>query len=658
MKIDELKQISIKEIKGIGDKNGSLFARLGIESLFDLLYCFPRDYKKLPPIVKANELIEGSVCAVRLTVSDDVYFKKTTNNAITTLSAYDDTGRVFMTFFRVTYIRSVLKPGSTWVFLGKVVRKGTKFAFEMPEIIKVNEYIDNFNSLQAIYPLTKGITSKTISKYVKQTLDSNSDLVDSLPNDISKELNFCTLREALYGIHFPKDSESKKLSKDRLAFEEFYRFFKGLKDQADKYNRLESQCVFIETAEYERFKEVLPYELTNGQKNALKDIVEDLTGGFVMNRLVQGDVGSGKTIVAFLACLLCASNGYQAAFMAPTEVLASQHYKNFCELNDRYNLGLNITFLSGSLTASQKRKISDSLERNEFNLVVGTHALFQEGVKFSSLALAVTDEQHRFGVEQRNLLENKGIHPHVLSLSATPIPRTLAEVYYTGLQVSVISDKPKNRIPVKTGVRIAEERVDGLRFLYSKVKEGQQAMVVCPMIEENENVDLSNVFDYADYLKDLMPKDIRIGILHGRMKNLEKTRVMNYFANGDIDILVSTTVIEVGIDVPNATVILIENAERFGLATLHQLRGRVGRGDKASYCILINGSKSNEDNERLDVLMKSDDGFFIADEDLRLRGPGDLLGVRQSGDFQFLIGDLYRDRDLFIKAKEYVDRNT
>lgn len=658
MNIDELKQISIKEIKGIGDKNGSLFARLGIESVYDLLYYFPRDYKQLPSLSKANELVEGKVCACMLTVSDDLYFKKTQRNAVTTVSAFDTTGRVAMTFFRVTYIRSILKPGTTWVFLGKVARKGRQFAFEMPEIIKVNDYRENSNVLQAVYPLTKGITSKTISKYIKSCIEEYSDIKDSLPDSISDELKLESLRKALMGIHFPEDENIKKKSRDRLSFEEFYRFFIGLKEQADKYNRLISECIFIETAEYERFKSVLPFVLTNGQNNALKDIVDDLTSGFVMNRLIQGDVGSGKTIVAFLACVLCASNGYQAAFMAPTEVLASQHYKNFCQMNERYNLGLKITYLSGSLTASQKKQISMELQDNKYNLVVGTHALFQEGVQFNRLALAITDEQHRFGVEQRNLLEDKGINPHVLSLSATPIPRTLAEVYYTGLQVSVIKDKPQNRIPIKTGVRLSEERVDGLRFLYSKVKEGQQGIVVCPMIEENESTDLSNVFDYADYLKDLMPKDVRIGILHGRMKNLEKTRVMNYFANGDIDILVSTTVIEVGIDVPNATVILIENADRFGLATLHQLRGRVGRGDKASYCILINGSKTNEDNERLEVLLKSDDGFFIAEEDLRLRGPGDLLGVRQSGDFQFRIGDLYRDRALFIKAKEYADRNT
>ena len=374
-----------------------------------------------------------------------------------------------------------------------------------------------------------------------------------------------------------------------------------------------------------------------------------------MNRLIQGDVGCGKTIVAFLSCILCASNGFQSAFMAPTEVLAAQHFTKFSELNERYKLGLSIAYLSGSTSKTQKNEIKEDLRNGNIDLLIGTHALIEDDVEFEDLALVITDEQHRFGVMQRDTLNKKGDKPHVLSLSATPIPRTLASVYYTDLQVSVIKDKPSCRIPIKTGLRKASERLDGLRFLYSKVKEGRQAIIVCPMIEENEDTNLSNVTDYSKFIKDLMPKDIRIGILHGRMKNNEKNRVMQYFANGDIDILVSTTVIEVGIDVPNATVILIENAERFGLAQLHQLRGRVGRGSEASFCILINGSESDDENERLSVMLESDDGFYIADEDLRLRGPGDLAGVRQSGDIRFKIADIYRDRDLFVKAKNHAD---
>lgn len=655
MNLNDLKNVSIKELKGVGDKNAALFARLGIESVYDLILYFPRTYKKMPPLSKVSELKEGELCAVRLIVDDDFYFKKTANNAVTTVSGYDSTGKVSMTFFRVTYLRNLLKKGSEWVFLGVVKRKGRHYAFEMPEIHKISEYIESLKNLQPVYPLTKGINSKTISKYVTSSIDHYSPFNDYLKEEIIKEFDFPTLSRALSDIHFPVDTDDYVKARNRLAFEEFYEFFIELNEIKKAYNRLKSEYVFIETAEYARFKTQIPFELTKGQNDALNDIIGDLCGGYVMNRLIQGDVGCGKTIIAFLSCVLCASNGYQSAFMAPTEVLAAQHFTKFKELNERYSLNLNIAFLSGSTTASQRKEVLGGLSDGSINLVVGTHALIEDNIEFEDLALVITDEQHRFGVLQRETLNQKGNAPHVLSLSATPIPRTLASVYYTGLQVSVIKDKPSNRIPIKTGLRSAEDRLDGLRFLYTKIKAGQQAIIVCPMIEENEDTNLSNVTDYTKFLKDLMPKDVRIGILHGRMKNNEKNRVMQYFANGDIDILVSTTVIEVGIDVPNATVILIENAERFGLATLHQLRGRVGRGKLESFCILINGSGKEEENERLNVMLESDDGFYIADEDLRLRGPGDLTGVRQSGDVRFKIADIYRDRDLFFKAKEYAD---
>ena len=656
MNLIDLKSVSIKELKGVGDKNAALFARLGIENVYDLINYFPRSYKQLPKISTVNELKEGELCAVKLRVSDDLYFKKTANNAVTSVTGFDASGnKVLLTFFRVTYLRSMLKKGSEWIFLGVVKRKGRNYAMEMPEIHKIGDYIESLRHLQSIYPLTKGINSKTISKFVYNSLESYSPFKDNVDEKILKENGFVSVSKALCDIHFPINSEQYIEARNRLVFDEFYEFFKELNEIKKKYNRLKSDYVFMETAEYERFKTLIPYDLTEGQKSALNDIVDDLTGGFVMNRLIQGDVGCGKTIIAFLACLLCASNGYQSAFMAPTEVLAAQHFTKFVQMNEKYKLNMNIAYLSGSSSASAKREIKVELINGNIDLLIGTHALIEEDIEFESLALAITDEQHRFGVLQRNMLSAKNSNPHVLSLSATPIPRTLASVYYTDLQVSIIKDKPAARIPIKTGVRKASYRLDGLRFLYSKVKEGQQAIIVCPMIEESEDDTLSNVIDYSKFLKDLMPDDIKIGVLHGRMKNAEKNRVMQYFANNDINILVSTTVIEVGIDVPNATVILIENAERFGLATLHQLRGRVGRGSLESFCILIDGSGKDEDNERLEVMLKSDDGFFIADEDLRLRGPGDLTGLRQSGDVRFKIADLYRDRDLFVKAKKYAD---
>ena len=655
MHFEDLKNVSIKELKGVGDKNAALFARLGIETIYDLINYYPRTYKKLPPLSKVSELKEGELCAVRLKMADDFYYKKTSSNAVTSVTGYDSTGKVGMTFFRVSYLRNLLKPGSEWVILGVVKRKGRNYAFEMPEIHKITEYIESLRNLQPIYPLTKGINSKTIAKYVGASIEHYSPIDEELPENIVKEFDFPSMSKALGDIHFPIDNAEYQKARERFAFTEFYRFFIELNKIKKAYNKLKSEFVFIETAEYERFKTLIPYDLTKGQNDALNDIINDVTSGYVMNRLIQGDVGCGKTIIAFLSCVLCASNGYQSAFMAPTEVLAAQHFAKFKDLNERYKLGLSIAYLSGTTGKARKNEIKEELRDGNIDLLIGTHALIESDVEFEDLALVITDEQHRFGVMQRDTLNNKGNKPHVLSLSATPIPRTLASVYYTDLQVSIIKDKPSCRIPIKTGLRKASERLDGLRFLYSKVKEGRQAIVVCPMIEENEDTNLSNVTDYSKFLKDLMPKDLRIAVLHGRMKSDEKNRVMQYFANGDIDILVSTTVIEVGIDVPNATVILIENAERFGLATLHQLRGRVGRGSEESFCILINGSETEEENERLNVMLESDDGFYIADEDLRLRGPGVLAGVRQSGDVRFKIADIYKDRDLFVKAKNYAD---
>ena len=404
MNLNDLKNVSIKELKGVGDKNAALFARLGIESVYDLILYFPRTYKKMPPLSKVNELKEGELCAVKLTVDDDFYYKKTANNAVTTVSGYDATGKVSMTFFRVSYLRNLLKKGSEWVFLGVVKRKGRHYSFEMPEIHKISEYIESLKNLQPVYPLTKGINSKTISKFVTSSIDHYSPFKDSLNEQIVKEFNFPSLSRALSDIHFPVDSEDYVNARNRLAFEEFYEFFIELNEIKKAYNRLKSNYVFIETAEYARFKTQIPFELTKGQNDALNDILGDLCGGYVMNRLVQGDVGCGKTIIAFLSCVLSASNGYQSAFMAPTEVLAAQHFTKFKEYNERYSLNLNIAFLSGSTTATQRKEILSGLSEGSINLVVGTHALIEEKIEFEDLALVITDEQHRFGVLQRETL--------------------------------------------------------------------------------------------------------------------------------------------------------------------------------------------------------------------------------------------------------------
>ena len=412
----------------------------------------------------------------------------------------------------------------------------------------------------------------------------------------------------------------------------------------------------LETADTVRLLEKLPYKLTDSQKKVWEEIRADLQGTSVMNRLVQGDVGSGKTIIAILALLMTAANGYQGALMAPTEVLARQHFEKMTQMAKTYDLPFVPVLLVGSMTAKEKRDCCERIAMGMANVVIGTHALIQERITYRNLALVVTDEQHRFGVRQREALAEKGLDPHVLVMSATPIPRTLAMILYGDLHISVINELPSNRLPIKNCVVGHSYRKTAYQFMQKEIANGRQVYIICPMVEAGEMEGLENVTDYAGKLKTAFPADVQISSLHGRMKPAEKTRIMEAFARGDIDILVSTTVIEVEIDVPNATVILIENAERYGLAQLHQLRGRVGRGKEQSYCIFVSASTQKDTLERLSVLNKSNDGFYIAGEDLKLRGPGDLFGVRQSGSMNFRLGDIYQDASVLQEASEAAER--
>ena len=643
----------ISVLKGIGSKKKEQLSAAGIETIYDLLSYYPVKYKDRRHLTRAMDAVtdkDSLTCGKLIKVQ---LRPLSGGRSLTECTLRDDSCVFYAVFFNMPYLRKSLITGQDYVLFGRMkIRNGAR-VWTNPEFSKAGGERD----VRGIYPVYRhsaGLTDINLRKWIREALDYTDLEQDWIGKNITEKRKLCGPGFALGNIHFPESEKHYKAARYRLIYEKLLMYQLAVRINAAGAEDTEYDSSVPEQ-DMTPFYDGLPFELTEGQSGCISDIMTDLSSRRSMNRLVQGDVGCGKTIIAFLSCVLCASNGYQSAFMAPTEVLAAQHFTKFKELNERYSLNLNIAFLSGSTTAAQRKDILSGLSDGSINLVVGTHALIEDNIEFEDLALVITDEQHRFGVLQRETLNQKGNAPHILSLSATPIPRTLASVYYTGLQVSVIKDKPSNRIPIKTGLRSAEDRLDGLRFLYTKVKAGQQAIIVCPMIEENEDTNLSNVTDYAKFLKDLMPKDVRIGILHGRMKNNEKNRVMQYFANGDIDILVSTTVIEVGIDVPNATVILIENAERFGLATLHQLRGRVGRGKLESFCILINGSGKEEENERLNVMLESDDGFYIADEDLRLRGPGDLTGVRQSGDVRFKIADIYRDRDLFFKAKEFAD---
>lgn len=528
---------------------------------------------------------------------------------------------------------------------------------EQPEIFYPSElYEEKINTLQPNYALTAGLTNNAVVKAMKQAISYLDLKQDFLPPDVRTRYHLAEYNYAIQGIHFPVDKEEFYTARERLVFEEFLVFILALRQMKEKNEKSKNTFSFAIAEPVEQFMHKLPYELTGAQQKVWEEIKADLNGAHVMSRLVQGDVGSGKTIIALLGLLLAAVNGYQGALMAPTEVLAKQHFESICEMLEKHQIPVCVELLTGSMTAKEKRMAYERIASGEAQIIVGTHALIQEKVKYHSLALVVTDEQHRFGVKQREKLAEKGNTPHILVMSATPIPRTLAIILYGDLDISVIDELPANRLPIKNCVVDTNYRKTAYQFMKKQVLEGRQCYVICPMIEENENLEAENVIDYAKTLQEEMGDNIQVAYLHGKMKQSEKDVIMEQFGKREIQILVSTTVIEVGINVPNATVMMVENAERFGLAQLHQLRGRVGRGKYQSYCIFMSASKSKETKERLSILNKSNDGFFIASEDLKLRGPGDLFGIRQSGILDFKLGDVFQDAKILQRASEAAEQ--
>lgn len=641
-----MNQQPIESLKGIGEKTGSLFRKLGVGTVEELLHYYPRGYDAFEAPVPVGDVKEGTVQAVSGMLLKSADVKRFRNLQVVTAAVKDMSGRLQLTWYNMPFLRNTLRAGEPFVFRGKVARKQGRLCMEQPEIFTSDGYRAVMHSMQPIYGQTRGLSNKGITKAVSQAVEQRQMEREYLPERLRSKYELAEYNFAIEHIHFPKDRKELLFARKRLVFDEFFFFLMAVRRMKEKRVDKTSSFVLRPTPEVEKLKGSLPYALTGAQEKVLARVQQDLAGGFMMNRLVQGDVGSGKTVIAILALLQAAYNGCQGALMAPTEVLAKQHYESMTELFSEQGIEKQVVLVTGSMTAKEKRTAYEKISSHEADIIVGTHALIQEKVQYARLGLVITDEQHRFGVGQREALGGKGEEPHVLVMSATPIPRTLAIIIYGDLDISVIDELPANRLPVKNCVVDAGFREKAYQFITKEVSAGRQAYVICPMVEESEMIEAENVLDYTKLLRGKLPESIVVEYLHGKMKAKEKNKIMERFAANEIQVLVSTTVVEVGVNVPNATVMMIENAERFGLAQLHQLRGRVGRGKHQSYCIMVNTSDQDGTQERLDILNRSNDGFYIASEDLKLRGPGDLFGLRQSGDMEFKIADIFTDADM------------
>lgn len=642
----------VSTLKGVGEKTTSYFHRLKIHTVEELANFYPRYYLTYEEPVLLREAREGERTAFRLLISSPVLVRLVKKFRIVTCTAEDLSGKVTLMWYNMPFLKKIFHVGQTWIVVGTPIYKQGRLTIEHPEYYTEEQYASMCTTLQPVYPLTEGLTNKTLQKAMQQVMPYIKSQQEYMPKEVLQKYQLWNYSDSLAEVHFPVSKERLIEAKKRLIFDEFFLFLSAMYLMKKQTMIVENHYPIPQAKETIDLLEKLPYSLTNAQKKAYEEMKQDLIGAKIMNRLVQGDVGSGKTILAVLVLLDTVKVGYQGALMVPTEVLARQHYETFVELLTPYEVRIGL--LTGSTKASEKKKIYEQLKNHQLDLIIGTHALIQEKVEYDSLALVITDEQHRFGVRQREALASKGKEPHVLVMSATPIPRTLAIILYGDLDISVIDELPANRLPIKNCVVDTGYRPKAYRFIERQVEMGRQAYVICPMVEESETIEAENVTDYTVKLQQQLKPGIRVDCLNGKMKQSEKQEIMEAFANHEIDVLVSTTVIEVGINVPNSTVMMVENAERFGLAQLHQLRGRVGRGGFQSYCIFISGSKKQETMERLSILNKSNDGFFIANEDLRLRGPGDFFGIRQSGILDFVLADVYDHADLLKMADEAI----
>lgn len=642
---------SITSIMGIGEKTETLFQKVGVFTIGDILLHFPQDYIQYPQICMASEPYEEEICAIMGKIKHPVYLRQVKGMQLVTTMIEDHARKIHLTWFRQPYMKNILSAGEQFIFYGKLKKKQSEFVMEQPAVYTEELYQVMIQDLQPVYTTVRGLSNKSYQHFVKEAIESCEEITDDVPRERELEHDLIPYDEAVRIVHFPHDLSTLKKAHDCIAYHEFYQFLLQLAKLKEGTNKEEIGIALNDDGEIEHYLKLLPYELTTGQADVWGEIKNDLMKAVPMQRLLQGDVGCGKTIIAFLAMILAAKNGYQSALMVPTEVLARQHEESLHALLERFQLQIPVYLLTGSTSAKDKKQIKKNMMTQQNAMIIGTHALIQEDCQYANLAVVITDEQHRFGVRQREKLEDKGSKPHILVMSATPIPRTLAIILYGDLSISSIYELPGNRKPIKNCVVHRDYYQSAVHFIEQQVAEGHQAYVICPLVDESESIDAANAIEETKRLKKLLSEAIRVECLHGKMKPSQKNKIMEDFAGGEIDVLVSTTVIEVGVNVPNATVMMVESAERFGLAQLHQLRGRVGRGNAQSYCIFMNYDRqAKRKNERLEILSKSNNGFEIAQKDLELRGPGDLFGIRQSGEVCFQFADIYQDSHLLTLA--------
>lgn len=641
-----LYKMPISRLSGIGAKRAELFNKLGVYSIGDLLNFYPRTYEDWSTVEKIENLEYGGVFCIKAILGTPITDARIKGGKILSKGmVYDDTGSIRIVFFNNKYISSMLKGGKEYFFYGRI----TIDSFGMQMVSPTFSLASEGMRIHPVYKQTAGLVSKTISTSVKQALSLLPKAInDPIPEQVRKAFGLCDLRQALNDIHFPQNKDKLETAKKRLIIEELVVLNLGMRNLKSHNRGVTGVKITNDfSAEFEKY---LPFTMTNAQKRAIADCISDIkTKSSPMGRLVQGDVGSGKTAVAASVCYTVIKNGFQAAFMAPTEVLARQHFETFSKLLE--GTQLKVALLTGSLKESEKKRVRQELLEGTIDLIIGTHALITDKTEFKNLGIAVTDEQHRFGVAQRAKLLGKGENPHLLVMSATPIPRTLGLIIFGDLDISIIDELPPLRKPVKTSLRSAVQRKRIYDFIRSEIRAGRQAYIVCPLVEEGELDDVASAEEYAAELMLKEFSDIPVGIVHGKMKSSEKEEVMSRFVSGEYSLLVATTVIEVGVDVPNASVIVVENAERFGLSQLHQLRGRVGRGEFQSYCILISDKGGQNTKARLEIMCSTNDGFKIADEDLKMRGPGDFFGERQHGLPQMSIADFADTKSLELSQK-------